>query len=234
VRALGLVVPVVREGAELLYQFAMPFVVGTRLPDTFRINATPVDEAVRATFDWNRGAATTAPELLSGPPRVTAKSGPNVGRRPWTGNRQACQDASMTQMDQALARLRDALVAAQAAFVKGNAEPFKALWSHGDDVTILGAFGGFEQGWDLVGLRLDWASSQFQDGVSSYTNLSTHITQDLVCLVDIERTEARLGGGRERVIQELRATQVLRREGDEFRVIHRHADSLRPTAPPGG
>src|SRR5690349_4987416 len=109
----------------------MPFVVGTRLPDTFRINATPVDEAVRATFDWNRGAATTAPELLSGPPRVTAKSGPNVGRRPWTGNRQACQDASMTQMDQALARLRDALVAAQAAFVKGNAEPFKALWSHG-------------------------------------------------------------------------------------------------------
>jgi len=89
------------------------------------------DEAVRATFDWNRGAATTAPELLSGPPRVTAKSGPNVGRRPWTGNRQACQDASMTQMDQALARLRDALVAAQAAFVKGNAEPFKALWSHG-------------------------------------------------------------------------------------------------------
>ena len=52
----------------------------------------------------------------------------------------------MTQMDQALARLRDALVAAQAAFVKGNAEPFKALWSHGDEVTILGAFGGFEQG----------------------------------------------------------------------------------------
>ena len=89
-RALGLVVSVVREGAELLYQFAMPFVVdGTRLPDTFGIKATPVDETVRATFDWNRGAATTAPELLSGPPRVTAKSGPNVGRRPWTGNRQA-------------------------------------------------------------------------------------------------------------------------------------------------
>src|SRR3954462_13049787 len=140
----------------------------------------------------------------------------------------------MTQSNEALTRLREAMAAAAAAFVRGNAEPLKALCSHSDDVTILGAFGGFEQGWDLVGPRLDWASSQFQDGVSSYTNLSAHITQDLVCLVDIERTEARLGGGRERVIQELRATQVLRREGDEFRVIHRHADPLRPTAPPGG
>ena len=59
----------------------------------------------------------------------------------------------MTQTNKALARLREALTAAQAAFVNGNPEPFKALWSHGDDVTILGAFGGYEQGWDLVRCR---------------------------------------------------------------------------------
>src|SRR4051794_37579457 len=135
----------------------------------------------------------------------------------------------MTQANEALARLREALDAAQAAFVRGNAEPFKALYSHGDDVTILGAFGGFEQGWDLVGPRLDWASSQFRDGVSSCKNISTHITQDLACLVDIETTEALLGDGHERVIQELRVTQVFRREGDDYRIVHRHADPLRPT-----
>lgn len=138
----------------------------------------------------------------------------------------------MTQTNETLARLREALTAAHAAFVKGNAEPFKALWSHADDVTILGAFGGFDQGWNLVGPRLDWASSQFHDGVWSYTSLSTHITQDLACLVDMERTEAWPGGGQEKVIQELRVTHVLRSEGDDFRVIHRHADPLRPTAPP--
>jgi len=100
----------------------------------------------------------------------------------------------MTPTNKALARLREALTAAQAAFVNGNPEPFKALWSHGDDVTILGAFGGYEQGWDLVGPRLDWASSQFRDGACSTTPLSAHITEHLACIVDIERTEARLGG----------------------------------------
>jgi nucleoside-diphosphate-sugar epimerase len=55
VRALGMVSPVVREGAELLYQFAMPFVVdGARFQDAFGVKATPVDEAVHATLDWYR------------------------------------------------------------------------------------------------------------------------------------------------------------------------------------
>ena len=35
------------------------------------------------------------------------------------------------------------------------------------------------------------------------------------------------------IIQPL-VTHVFRREGDDFRIVHRHADPLRPTAPPGG
>jgi hypothetical protein len=115
-----------------------------------------------------------------------------------------------------------------------DAEMFKALWSHRDDVTILGAFGGFEQGWDLVGPRMEWASAQFRDGVWSCENLAAHSTDGMACIVDIERTEAMLGGGQDRVVQELRVTHVFRREGGDFRIIHRHADPLRPTAPPGG
>jgi hypothetical protein len=40
----------------------------------------------------------------------------------------------------------------------GRPEPFKALWSHSDDVAIIGGFGGYERGWQLVSARLDWAS----------------------------------------------------------------------------
>ena len=55
VRALGLVSPIAREGAEMIYQFTMPFVVdGTRYQDAFGVKATPVDEAVQATLDWYR------------------------------------------------------------------------------------------------------------------------------------------------------------------------------------
>jgi nucleoside-diphosphate-sugar epimerase len=54
-RALGLVSPIAREGAEMIYQFTMPFVVdGTRYQDAFGVKATPVDEAVQATLDWYR------------------------------------------------------------------------------------------------------------------------------------------------------------------------------------
>jgi hypothetical protein len=37
--------------------------------------------------------------------------------------------------------------------VEGRPGPFKALWSHADDVVIMGAFGGYERGWG-VWLRL--------------------------------------------------------------------------------
>ena len=43
--------------------------------------------------------------------------------------------------------------------VEGRPEPFKALWSHADDVVIMGAFGGYERGWEQVSARLDWAAA---------------------------------------------------------------------------
>jgi hypothetical protein len=39
--------------------------------------------------------------------------------------------------------------------VEGRPEPFKALWSHADDVVIMGAFGGYERGWEQVSARLE-------------------------------------------------------------------------------
>jgi hypothetical protein len=41
--------------------------------------------------------------------------------------------------------------------VQGRPEAFKAPWSHADEVTIMGAFGGFARGWENVAQRLDWA-----------------------------------------------------------------------------
>jgi hypothetical protein len=31
-------------------------------------------------------------------------------------------------------------------FIKGNPEPFRLLWSHQEDVTILGGWGAYETG----------------------------------------------------------------------------------------
>lgn len=55
VRAIGLVLPLARAGAELVYQFEMPFVVdGSRFARAFGAKTTPVEDAVATTLDWYR------------------------------------------------------------------------------------------------------------------------------------------------------------------------------------
>ena len=41
-------------------------------------------------------------------------------------------------------------VAALNALLTGDPQPFNALWSRSDDVSVFGGFGGFEHGWDGV------------------------------------------------------------------------------------
>ena len=50
-------------------------------------------------------------------------------------------------------------------FAKGGMEGTRGIWSHNDDVTIFGGYGGLvEPGWQNVEARLSWASKQFSDG----------------------------------------------------------------------
>jgi ketosteroid isomerase-like protein len=123
---------------------------------------------------------------------------------------------------------------ANQAFVHGDAVPLSDLWSHRDDVTLMGAFGAYERGWDAVGPRLQWASSQFHDGVLEDEDVATVFTEELGWHASIERTHSRLGGALEKTLTTLRVTQVIRREGEEWKVVHRHADMLRPKEAPDG
>ena len=53
---------------------------------------------------------------------------------------------------------------AEAAIYRGDPEPFKALWSHTDDVSLFGAFGPCKKGWHQVGETTDWVASRYRDG----------------------------------------------------------------------
>ena len=54
---------------------------------------------------------------------------------------------------------------AQSRFINGDPTLWKQNSSHREDATILGGFGGYgEKGWDAVGARYDWASSQYKSG----------------------------------------------------------------------
>jgi ketosteroid isomerase-like protein len=119
---------------------------------------------------------------------------------------------------------------AQTRFINGDPALWKQHASHRDDVTILGGFGGEgEKGWNAVGARYDWASSQYRPGNATvkvdYHNII--VSGDLAFTVGIERQQdARVGNQREGVSRALRATQVFRKEADGWKLVHRHADQM--------
>jgi ketosteroid isomerase-like protein len=118
------------------------------------------------------------------------------------------------------------LEAAEAAFVQGRPEAFKALWSHADDATICGGYGGkIEVGWQNVSARLDWASSKYSDGTRTRQELGASVSDNFAYLVQIETLEYRVAGTARRTTQQLRVTMVFRREPEGWRIVHRHADA---------
>jgi hypothetical protein len=77
--------------------------------------------------------------------------------------------------------------------VEGRPEPFKALWSHADDVVIMGAFGGYERGWEQVSQRLDWAAAGIKATDRVPENVVTVVGHDLAYTVDLEHMTRQCG-----------------------------------------
>jgi hypothetical protein len=128
-----------------------------------------------------------------------------------------CSKESWTAFEQQL-------LAAQAAFGTSNGKSVQALWSHARDVSILGAAGGYEVGWELVGPRLAWASRL--DPAQGYAQevLSRVVDERFALVVQIEKFTHRNPDGTIASVNQLRVTNVARCEGTAWRLIHRHAD----------
>jgi ketosteroid isomerase-like protein len=119
-------------------------------------------------------------------------------------------------------------------FGKGNAEPAKALYSHRDDATLANPFGPIARGWGEVSKTLDYASSRFSDGgLLSIDRIAEYATSELVCLLDLEHWQVRVGERPDVEPVDLRVTTTLRREGDDWKIVHRHADPITSFDPNG-
>jgi ketosteroid isomerase-like protein len=134
----------------------------------------------------------------------------------------ASQRASQQGFDAVLREVE----AAQVELVNGQPGAFKALWSHTSDVTLSGGLGGvIAKGWAQVSARLDWVATQYVDGVRTHQEVSRSVGQDLAYVVLRETIRFKNPIDRRAMVQELRVTQVFRRESGQWRIVHRHADS---------
>jgi ketosteroid isomerase-like protein len=112
-------------------------------------------------------------------------------------------------------------------FYRGNPEPAKQLTSHREDVSLAGAFGSIECGWEQVAKTMETVAPRFKEGQqTSFENLVKYATNDLGYILEIERFEAKVGGRKDKIRIALRVTSIFRREDQVWKLVHRQGDPL--------
>ena len=131
----------------------------------------------------------------------------------------------MSELDDFLSEVLPRQHHADIELHNGNAVPRKALWSHRDPVTVLGA-AKTVSGWHDVEGLFDWLAKNFSRCAAYDLDVSAAgVSGDLGYVVGSEHTTASVGDEKP-VAYALRVTLVFRREDGEWKEVHRHADPL--------
>jgi ketosteroid isomerase-like protein len=113
------------------------------------------------------------------------------------------------------------------AFVRGDPEPVKQLFSRRDDVTLANPLGPAVRGWSQVAEATDRAASQVREGEPVlFEIISEYASEDLAYNLELEKARVKTVGTDEFGDISLRVTTVFRREDGEWKIVHRHADPI--------
>jgi ketosteroid isomerase-like protein len=102
------------------------------------------------------------------------------------------------------------------------------MMAHSEGFTIAGPFGGpAMKGWtEQSAIGQARTATQFKGGKTSIELVNSHESGDLVVLIMTERGEATFEGYDTPQAWSLRSTQIYKRTGDRWLIVHRHADPL--------
>jgi ketosteroid isomerase-like protein len=130
----------------------------------------------------------------------------------------------MSDRDHFLTWVKTALYEAEMALHNGDAGPRRAIWSRSEPVSVLGAWRNAHGQRELDELFESLAAS-FSDCMSyRFEMQACDVLGDMAYTVGLEHTSASVDGQQRSYT--LRATQVYRREAGEWKVAHRHADTV--------
>ena len=130
----------------------------------------------------------------------------------------------MSERDDFLTWVNTSLYDAEHALHNGDAGPRRALWSRREPVSVLGAWRNARGQEELAELFAALERS-FSDCTSYSVELqAVDVVGDMAYTAGLEHTSASVDGESRSYV--LRATQVYRREDGEWKVAHRHADTV--------
>jgi len=118
----------------------------------------------------------------------------------------------------------DFLYEAELALHNGDAGPRRALWSRNEPVSVLGAWRNAHGQHELDELFTSLAASFTACTSFAFELQAYDVVGDMAYTAGLEHTSASVNG--EPRTYPLRVTQVYRREDGDWRVAHRHGDTV--------
>ena len=119
--------------------------------------------------------------------------------------------------------------AANTAFVNGDSSLWRSMATENDPASIFGGFGGLgESGVAEVNQRYLLAARAFQPSGAEvdFEYLVKDVQRKLAYTVAIETADVLYTGHTELHHQVLRVTMIFRFERGDWRIVHRHADTM--------
>jgi ketosteroid isomerase-like protein len=130
----------------------------------------------------------------------------------------------MSELDDFLTPTLARQLEAEKALINGDPGPRLAMWSTQEPVTVFGAMK------DVIGSEearqvFHWLASRFSNCTDyRFELVAAGASGDLAYTLGYERFSFSMDGGPIQPIV-LRVTHVYRREGGEWKTVHRHADA---------
>lgn len=109
------------------------------------------------------------------------------------------------------------------SMANGDSGPLTDIWAHEADVTTMHPIGGREIGWDAVRGSFAQVAKLASKGKVELKDQLIRVVGDLAYEAGIERGELMLGG--EKVAIEHRVTNIYRKLGGAWKMVHHHTDT---------
>jgi ketosteroid isomerase-like protein len=111
-------------------------------------------------------------------------------------------------------------------YIEGDLRGYAAIARHSEDYTLFPPNGGdARSGFDDSSDAVEWTARTFRGGQFELDVVRTYTSGDLAVLVAVERQSGAFGDLPSQDWS-MRITLVFRREGTDWRLVHRHADPL--------
>ena len=120
---------------------------------------------------------------------------------------------------------------AASAYMRGDMERYLELVHHARGFALLPPFGGAPARHEHRAEQVRASAGFFRNGEATLEDVEVHAWGDTVILALIERQHGEVGGLPDQDCS-LRVTHVYRRTGNEWQLVHRHADPLVQPQPP--